>query len=48
MNNYNEKYFSLSLRSAGKKSCFDFGLFTNKDIARFILGIPFLSYTLRS
>jgi hypothetical protein len=29
MNNYNEKYFSLSLRSAGKKSCFDFGLMGN-------------------
>jgi hypothetical protein len=46
----NESYYNiytLGGRIIGRKNCFDFGLITNPDIAKFILGIPFLSYTLK-
>jgi len=46
----NESYYNiytLGGRIIGRKNCFDFGLITNPDIAKFIVGIPFLSYTLK-
>jgi hypothetical protein len=46
----NESYYNiytLGGRIIGRKNCFDFGLITNPDIAKFIIGIPFLSYTLK-
>jgi len=39
--------YSFGGRIIGRKNLFDFGLLTNKEITQFMLGIPFLSYTLK-
>jgi hypothetical protein len=39
--------YSFGVRVIGRRSAFDFGLVTNPDIATFIPGIPFLSYSLK-